>query len=55
MDATFALALVPALAVLFFVVMPGLERPPARTPKSRTTRSTSRGPVALRHSEHSLY
>lgn len=42
MDATFALALVPALAVLFFVVMPALDRQdsaprrPRPVPKTRT-------------------
>ena len=55
MDATFALALVPALAVLFYVVMPALDRTPARPQKQPNSRPAASARAPYRHSEQSVH
>jgi hypothetical protein len=53
MDASFALALVPALAVLFFVAMPALDRQ-TPAPKPQPERETARTSAPLRASERGV-
>lgn len=53
MDSSFALALVPALALLFFVVMPTLDRP-APAPKPQPDRTTTQSSAAARQSERDV-
>ena len=55
MDASFALALVPALAVLFFIAMPALDRQDAALkPQPQPARNTARSSTALRQSERGV-